>query len=466
MSLQLTVRNKLPVVRRPSSIGEVLGAFESDTVAVFVDTAPRHQSIVMYVLCTMLVLALLLACIVKIDRVVTSQSGIVMTSSGSLYVDPLNPAQVRSVNVKPGQVVKKGQALATLDPTFTQADLSQMQDHMASDQSTVNREESELANRPYVFSTTDKYQAIQGGIYLKRQAQYHADLANFDGQINAAQAQMSQALSDQDKYTTRLKLNTQMQHIYEPLLEKGYVSQLQVLTSTDTTTEISRLLADARNQISQYREMASALRAQRDSYVHKWYSDTASQLVLDRNDLELTRDSLEKDTKLQELTSLDSPADAIVLKVGKLSPGSIAPGQGQGAITPGADPLITLAPLDAPVEAEIDIATTDVGFIAVRNPVQLKLDSYDYVLYGMAYGVVKSISEGSFSVDQNNNPVAPYFKVKVKITGLAFHDVPPDFRLVPGMTLVGNIMVGRRTIMSYLTETLMRQGSEAMREPQ
>jgi HlyD family type I secretion membrane fusion protein len=277
---------------------------------------------------------------------------------------------------------------------------------------------------------------------------------------------MGQAISDAEKYTKRLKLAGDAQNVYEPLLDKGYVSKLQVLTSTDLTTEMSRLLADAQNQIPQYRETSKALKAQRESYIQKWFADTASQLVLDVNDLNLTRDGLDKAQKLQDLTSLEAPEDAIVVKIGKLSPGSIAPGQGTGAVTPGTDPLFTLARLDAPVEAEIDVATTDVGFISVGNPVQLKLDAYSFVLYGMAKGVVKTISEGSFTTDANNTPVPPYFKVRVKVTKLQLHDVPKDFRLIPGMTLVGDIMVGRRTIMSYLTETLLRQGSETMREPE
>jgi HlyD family type I secretion membrane fusion protein len=467
MSLELTVPSKLPAVRRQSdSVGELIGAFESDTAAVFLRIAPSRASVTMYVFTGMLVLGIVLSCIVKLDRVVTSVSGIIVTSQGTLYVSPLNTAVIKSVNVKVHQVVKKGQALATIDPTFTQADLLQMQEHMASDQATVDRERAEIASRPYKFSATDKYQAVQGGIYLKRQAQYHADLANFDGQINSAEAQMSQAKSDVEKYTKRLKLNGDIQNVYEPLLDKGYVSKLQVLTSTDTTTEISRLLADAQNQVEQYKETATALKAQRESYIHKWFADTASQLVLDVNDLNLTKDGLDKDQKYQDLTSLDAPEDAIVVQIGKLSPGSVAPGNGSDTLTPGVDPLFTLAPLSAPVEAEIDVATSDIGFIAVGNPVDVKLDSYSYVLYGMAYGKVKSISEGSFSVDANNTPVAPYFKVRVKITELHLHDVPPDFRLIPGMTLVGDVIVGQRTVMSYLTETMLRQGSEAMREPE
>ena len=467
MNLLLTGPNKLPVLRRKDdAVGELIGAFESDTVAVFQRTAPVNQHIVLHVLMGLIVLVIVLSCIVKLDRVVTSVAGIIKTSGGSIYVSPLNSAVVRKVNVKVGQAVKKGQALATLDPTFTQADLLQMQEHMASDQATVAREEAEVAIRPYKFSTTDRYQSIQGGIYLKRQAQYHSDLASFDSQIASAEAQMAQAQSDAVKYKDRLKFASDAENVYLPLLDKGYVSKLQVLTASDARTEMARLLGDAQNQIDQYRETAASLKAQRESYIHKWFSDTAAQLVLDRNDLDLTRDSLDKDQKLQDLTSLDAPSDAIVLKIGKLSAGSVTAGQGADTITPGTDPLFTLAPMDAPVEAEIDVATTDVGFISVGDPVLLKLDSYSYILYGMAKGVVKTISEGSFSEDDNNTPVPPYFKVRVKVTELQLHDVPPDFRLVPGQTLVGDVMVGSRTIMSYLTETLLRQGSETMREPE
>lgn len=466
MSQELAVPNKIPTLRRSNAVGELISAFESDTAAVFLRTAPVNESIVMYVFVTMLLLAILLACVVKLDRVVTSVAGIIVTSAGSIYVSPLNTSVVRGVDVKVGQVVKKGQTLATLDPTFTQADLLQMQEHMASDEATVAREEAEMAGRPYKYSPTNLYQKIQGDLWKERQANYKATLANYDGQIHSTEAQMSQAKSDTEKYGQRLKLASDAENVYVPLLDKGYVSKLQVMQASDTRTEMSRLLADAQNQIAQYRETMAALKGQRESFIQSWFSTTAAQLVLDHNDLDLTRDSLDKDQKLQELTQLTSPAEAIVLKIGKLSPGSVAPGNGADSITPGTDPLFTLAPLDAPVEAEIDIATTDIGFISVGDPVQLKLDSYSFVLYGMAMGVVTTISEGSFSVDVNNTPVPPYFKVRVKVKELRLHDVPKDFRLIPGMTLEGDVMVGERTIMSYLTETLLRQGSEAMREPQ
>ena len=123
-------------------------------------------------------------------------------------------------------------------------------------------------------------------------------------------------------------------------------------------------------------------------------------------------------------------------------------------------------PLDAPVEAEVDIQSMDVSFIKQGDPVVIKLDAYRYLEYGTAKGIVKSISEGSFTLDQNLQPVPPYFKVVVTFTDTHLRNVPANFRLTPGQTLIGDIKVGRRTIMSYIVESALRTGSEAMREPQ
>jgi len=458
-----TVRLPIPV-RRSNAVGDVVGAFESDTVAVFVRTAPSNEHVILYVLAVMAVLAITLCAVTKLDKIVNSV-GVVVPSAGSLYLSPFDTGIVRDIRVRVGEVVKKGQPLATLDPTFTQADLHQLQQKFDSDQAAVAREESELAGRPYLFNERDGHQSIQGGIWKQRQAQYRFDLANFDSQIHSAEAQVAEHLSDVEKYEGRLKLADDAEKVYQPLLDKGYVSKLQVMQASDTHTEMGRLLADAQNEVAQYQQTAASLKAQKDSYIQKWHSDTATQLVADRNDLDVTRQGLEKAQKMSDLTSLDSPEDAIVLKIGRVSAGAVASGGG-ASLSLTQEPLFTLVPLNAPVEADAKIAAADVGFIAVGDPVMIKLDAYEYLRHGEAEGKIKSISEGSFTVDDNNQPVTePYFKVRVVITKAQLHDVPANFRLVPGMTLVGDIMVGKRTILSYLVEGALHSGSEGMREP-
>lgn len=461
MSASTAQERSLALRRKPDRIEEVVGAFESETAAVFLRTAPANEHVVLYALMAFMVISVALSAIVKLDRVVTSTGRIVPTA-GALYVSPFDTGIVRQVDVKAGDVVKKGQVLATLDPTFAHADLLQLQQKTSSDEAQVERLQAELAGQPYTPSQTDSYQALQSAIWQKRQAEYRFNLADFDGRIRGAEAQVEQYQADSQQYTKRLKLADDVEKTYQPLLEKGYVSKLQLMQATDERTEMGRLLSDAQNQMVSLRQTLASLKAQREAYIQKWNSDTGSELVTVRNDLDLTRQNLEKAQKLSDLATLNAPSDAVVLKVGKVSSGSVASG---GAQSMALEPLFTLVPLDAPLEADVIISTSDIGFIKVGDPVRIKLDAYRFLQHGTAKGVIKTISEGSFTTDENNTPVPAYFKVGVAIKEVGLHNVPADFRLIPGMTLTGDILVGRRTILSYLIEGGLRTGSEAMREP-
>ncbi len=450
--------------RRTDIVGEVVGAFESETAAVILQTAPRRESMIVWALVGFLTLIVVLASVINVDIVVEG-TGKVAPVAGVLYVSPYNTGIVKAVNVRAGDFVKKGQALATLDPTFTQADLTQLQEHLASDEAVVARESAEVASKVPVFPAKNQYQSLQEGIYRKRQEEYKSNVGSFDSQIRSAQAQVDQYKSDTRQYAERLKLAGEVVKVYEPLLAQGYVSKLQLMSATDSREEMQRLLVDARQQIDQYSQTVAALKAQREAYIQKWYSDTGTQLVTDSNDLDATRQLLAKAQKLQDLVSLDSPEDAIVVKVGKLSPGSVYMGGGSDATSPGTDPLFTLMPVNAPLFADVYVQSTDIGFVRVGQEVRMKLDAYRYLEYGTAKGVVKSVSENSFTLDDNNQPTTPYFKVHVAITDTHLRGVPKTFRLLPGDTLEGDVMVGERTIMSYLMEGILRTTSEAMREP-
>ena len=462
----LANRQGTAVARRGSgAVGEVIGAFESDTVAVFVRTAPVNQHITLYVFSALLITAVVFTVFVSLDRVVTSQEGWVIPSAGAIYLSPFDMGIVKELHVKVGDVVKKGQALATLDPTFTQADLDQLREHLNSDVAQIAREKAELARRPYVYDQADRYQAIQGDLWKQRQGQYKSTVENYEGQIKSVEAQLAQAKSDVEKYTTRLKIANDVNNIYKPLVDKGYASNLQLLQSTDTATEINRLLNDAVSQVSQYIESASALKAQLAAFIKQWDATTSTQLVADENDLELTQDNLAKAQRMRDLTSLDAPEDAVVTQVGQVSKGSVQSGAPGSSANLQQSPLITLMPLNAPVDVELDISTQDVGFIRVGDPATLQIDAFPYIRFGVVKGAVKSISESSYGTDINGSPEQPFFKVRVAVTAYELRNVPKDYRLVPGMSLTGDILVGTRTLWSYITEGAMRTGLEAMREP-
>jgi hemolysin D len=448
--------------RRRQGLSEVVGAFESETAAEFLRIAPASEHVTLYVIGVMVLVTFLLMAVVKLDRVV-SGTGRVVPQTGSLYISPFDTSIVREVRVRAGEVVRKGQILALLDPTFTHADLLHLQQKLASEEAAAARLESERRRTPYKFDPTDQNQSLQGNLWEQRQAALKSNLADFDARIRNIEAQIAQSNADSRHYTNRVALAGKVEKLYQPLLAKGYVSKVQAMQAEDERTEMGRLLSDAQNQIAASEQSLSSVKAQREAYIQKWNSDIATELVSIRNDLDVTRENLSKAQKLNDLSTLNAPADAVVLSVGKISSGSVASG---GSQAQGQEPLFTLVPLDAAVEADVRVNAADIGFIKVGDPVRLKLDAYRFMQHGTVPGVIKAVSEGSFTVDDNNVPVPPYFKVRVQIGQVALRNVPADFRLIPGMTLTGDIKIGKRTILSYLIEGAAQTGAEAMREPQ
>jgi HlyD family type I secretion membrane fusion protein len=453
----------LPTPSRQRSSSDnaiVIGAFESDTLDVIRRTTPKDIHIVVHAIAVMIVSTVLLMCVVKLDRVVTS-TGRVLPAGGSLFVQPLEKSIVSAILVRPGDVVKKGQILARLDPTFATADFKQLGDKLESGKALVARLQAEQDGGVYTASDPNNAsQLLQQSLWRQRQAEYRQSVADFDARINSDRSMALKAHQDLASDQKHLSLTTEMSDMQQELAKKGWGSKALMITADESRVQAARQLEESRNSEAQAGHELTALQAQKQAYISKWRNEVTTNLVQARNDTTQVEQEFNKASRVHDLSQLLAPADAVVLSVGNASVGSVIdPVTSQQA-------LFTLTPIEGALEADVRVDARDVGFIRPGDHVTLKLDAFQFTSHGTAKGVVKSISAGSFTQSDEGQQVPPFFKVRVAITEAHLRNVPKDFRLVPGMTLSGDIVIGGRTIMAYLLGGALRTGSEAMREPQ
>jgi HlyD family type I secretion membrane fusion protein len=434
-----------------------IGAFESETQALIVRTSPYSEHAILHVIAGIVVLAVILMSFVKLDRVVASTGKLVPTR-GELYVQPLDRAVIRQIRVHTGEVVKAGQVLAELDPTFAQADVTQQQQHLASVSAQVARLEAELAGTPY---EGDESAAglLQLSIWHQRQTELQQTLADFDARIRSDESTITKSQQDLQSYSQRLNYAAQYTTMQETLEKDGNTSKVKVLSAHDAQAEAGRQVAETRNTLAGAQHDLDALKAQRAVALGKWRDDIGTQLATARDDLHQTQQTLAKANRVSDLITLQAPEDAIVLDIGNASTGSVVDSQ------QAMKPLFTLVPINGPVEAEVEVNSQDVGFLRVGDHVEVKVDAFPFMRHGTVKGTVTTISEGSFTITESQQVRSPYFKVRVRIDSTALRNVPVNFRLIPGMTVQGDVLVGHRTMLSYLVEGGLRTGSEAMREP-
>jgi hemolysin D len=446
--------------QREPSPDALIRVFQSETAEIREGPEPVQLRLTLHTLLGLLVALLAVAVLMRLDRVVTSSAGQIVTTDPTIVLQALDASIIKSLDVQEGERVERGQLLATLDPTFAAADVSAASLQIASLEAQISRAEAELADRNFAPppGTTPQaaYLALQRAYYVQRKAQFEAQLNAYNEQIAQNKATIRKLKDDLAHYDDRVKISQEIENMRASLAASQVGSRLNLLTATDQRLEIMRTLDFDRNGLVESEHQLAAVIANRDAFTQQWAGQVSQELVTARNTLDNAQQQLAKAAKHQDLVRLEAPDDAVVLKLAKLSVGSVLKD---------GDPFITLAPLRSPVESEVHIASRDIGFVRPGDSATLKLDAFSFVEHGTATGKVRWISEGAFSQDDNGTAVEPYYKARITLTQVNLKAIPDSFRLVPGMTLIADIKVGTRSVFMYMLKGVIRGLDEAMREP-
>ena len=438
----------------------LIRVFQSETAEIREGPEPVQLRLTLHTLLGLLVALLAVAVLMRLDRVVTTSAGQIVTTDPAIVLQALDASIIKSLDVHEGERVERGQLLATLDPTFAAADVSAASLQIASLEAQISRAEVELAHRDFAPppGTTPQaaYLALQRAYYVQRKAQFEAQLNAYDEQIAQNKATIRKLKDDLAHYDDRVKISQEIENMRASLAASQVGSRLNLLTATDQRLEIIRTLDFDRNGLVESEHQLAAVIANRDAFTQQWAGQVSQELVTARNTLDNAQQQLAKAAKHQDLVRLEAPDDAVVLKLAKLSVGSVLKD---------GDPFITLAPLRSPVESEAHIPSRDIGFVRPGDSATVKLDAFSFVEHGTATGTVRWISEGAFSQDDNGTAVEPYYKARIALTQVNLKAIPDSFRLVPGMTLIADIKVGTRSVFMYMLKGVIRGLDEAMREP-
>ena len=446
-----------PLDKRTKARGRAaIGAFQKDTEAIQNAPDPFLARITLHLLALFVIGLITWASLSYLDKIVASQGKIISTEP-NVMVQPLEMAAIKQVLVRAGDVVHRGQVLATLDPTFTQADVLQLESRLANADAQIARLEAEHDGTPFV-SAADRYGygTLQQALWRERQAQYQSQMQNYEEKLARLRSNVSKYEIDRVHLNERLKVVREIENMRSSLMATQVGSKLNLLQATSDRIDIERNLVLNQNELQGNRHDLQALLAERDVFIQQWNGKIIEELTTQRNEREALREQLTKARKRQALVQLDAPIDAIVLEVSpKATPGSIAKE---------AEPLFTLVPVGAPLEVEANIDARELSFVQVGDKVRIKLDAYPYMQHGSLEGEVAMISEDSFSDKDNANGVL-FYRARIKLLNTTLDNVPSNFRLIPGMPLTADIKGGERRIITYFLRPILRGVDESLREP-
>lgn len=352
----------------------------------------------------------------EIDQLTRGQGQIIASSRTQIIQAP-DGGVIEDLRVREGAEVQRGEVLAVLESTKVEAAYRESESKVGALSATVSRLRAEVYGGAPVFkdeslSFTEFRQNQLALLAKRREAQR--------GEIASIERMRALALRE-------LEMN-------EPLQKTGDVSMADVL-------KLQRQVAD--------------LEGQKSNRQNKYLQETQAELNKAEEDLSTARELLIQRQEQVNNTVLKAPLKGTVKNVRVTTLG--------GVLRPG-DELMQIVPEEDNLLVEAKVKPADVAFLKPGLPVTVKIDAYDYTIYGSLNGKLTYISADTMSDDLKRDEQASY-RVQVKTDSLQFDRNPGrELPLQPGMTATIEVKTGRNTVWSYILKPVVKTLNESMGE--
>jgi HlyD family secretion protein len=447
--------------RRQVSLA-VVREYQSEIAALREQPYPRGAGLTIHVIFVAMVVAVGFMYVARIDRVISSSQGALAPADPPIVYQALDPSIIRSLDVKEGQRVGKGQVLATLDPTFATAQVNQLRAQIEGFRTQIARDQALITLTPLVYPAPSndqiaRFQRENLDYYRQQMAQYRANMNSFDQKVATLQATIEKYKVEEARYSSEVDVSQQIEKMRVTLEQKGAGSMLNLLTATQAKIEAQRAADYAHNSRVEAEHTLASTEADQRFYTEQFKGTVSQDLLTARNNLEAALPQLDSAIKHQDLVRWTAPEDSVVL--------SIAPNMSVGSVVSQGTTIISLMSVRNPLEALVQVNTADIGFVRPGDPVTLKVDAFRYYEHGTLEGTVKWVGDNATTVKPDGAAVTPYYHVQISIDRSKLVNVPATTALLPGMTLTADIKVGSRSIWDYVVGGMMRGVGESMREP-
>ena len=439
--------------------------FQGELVRLLEEPLPKGIRGTIYYCVLLALTALTVAVVFHVDVVVVG-SGKLTYDGQPIVLQPFERAMLKSLSVRPGDVVRKGQVLATLDPTFSQADLGALEDRKRVLRAQVVRLEAEAYGTEYkVNADGDRSSALQLEIHGQRTREYQSRLKAFEETVQESRAGLSRIRLDLGLLQEQLDVSSSIESMQENLLNLQTSSKLEFLGAKSARLRAEREFQEAKERITELQHRIETASAQRESVVQEWRRGVLEELNRCRSEEAQIDANLKKSERINSLVTIVAPEDGMVIELASRSVGSIVRD---------AEPLLVMVPSSAPLICEVEVSSPEVGEVSVGDSVLVKVDAFPFQRYGGVWGTIRSISHESFPVGAGGEMDALSSKKAISRGGM--HRVVVDLSdnrvellptgrlLFPGMTARGEVHVGRRRLINYILYPLVRGLKESFRE--
>ncbi len=382
-----------------------------------------------------------------------SARGRLSTTVPKITVQAADSSVVRSVHVEPGQHVSKGAVLATLDRTFADSDLKQLQSEYQQVLAEIERLQAEKSLK--TADVTEIGNPLQREIYRDRIEEFNSRIAGFELATDRANSSLQQAQIALEVASIDLRTVQHELAKNQRLSEENIVSEKALVESRFKVEKAESVVEDAETSVIIAGGEYEKIQLDKQVYISEWHASVGKEL----SESVKKRDSMQEELirlqrKSEDVTIL-APVDGVVLELINLF---------EGAVVSSGSEVITIVPVDVPLTVEMDIEPHDIGNLVSGASVSVKLDALPYQKHNDLSAEIFFISEDTVN-ESTGGEEGVFYRARATITSNNLRKLPDNFRLIPGMQLTGDIRVGKRRLITYFIYPVIRTIETSFREP-
>jgi adhesin transport system membrane fusion protein len=393
------------------------------------------------------------AAISEVDERVRG-TGQVMPSGDIQVVQSLEGGVLTELLVAEGDHVRKDQVLVRINDVQFASEGRSVEAELQGLEAKQARLKAEASGQAYAADPAfaKKHPDIAANeekLYASRQTELKTALGIIEDEIREAQANLAEVRAQAGKNARSRELLNRQLDITRRLVAEKAQPEIDEIKLEQQLNEVSGNLAAANQEEQSLEAKLSAAKKKEAEKTESFRAQTQGELNDVESKIASIRESLKGVQDKVSRAELKSPVDGIVHKIHvKTLGGVVQPAQKLIEIVPAADDLVI----------RTRVSPADRGLLKVGEPVQVSITAYDPQLYGKLQGRLERISPNT--VEDGKGDV--YFEVDVRTDKNYLGDAAHPLPIVPGMVSETEVIVGKRTILTYLMKPVLRTMDRAL----
>jgi HlyD family type I secretion membrane fusion protein len=392
----------------------------------------------------------------EVEQVVRAE-GQVEPADRVKVVNHPDGGRIAEIHVAEGDAIAAGQPLVTFDSEMVRAELAELNGRWQVKAGEVARLQAEASGEAPVFAS----ELLQARPDLVRQQQLLLEIRRAAHESRAEtlmqtaerrSSEIESLAAELNRFRNSQGLVGKEVKAVRSLAEKGLYPRLRLVAMERELSDVVGNTKKAEARLAAADAALAEAESQRRGLERERRSAVLSELAAAEAERDRLAEARKRAQTLLRNLVVRAPVDGIVQELAVTTPGQSV-GSNQ--------PLMRVVPTGGGLVIEARVDNQDVGYVRIGQAARVKVRAFDFLRYGTLDGRVERIAADA-SVDPNGGAY-PY-RIIVRTDQADLSAGEQRLAVVPGMVVDVDLRVGERTILSYLTDRILRLREDAFRD--